>query len=333
MERRNDQNAAGLLPLMLAAALAGSFIRPFGQTIRQPAAQGYLLAGLAAAPVLFFLLSLYGGSAAKRRRPVWAGVLLAGVLALSSGMELIQCQRFYNYVLADQLPVFWFLVLALSVAGCAAAYSKQALNRVSLLVLVLLAGSLVLLVVSVAPQMRAENLQYAQNLPDQIGLGLPMRLALLPEYLLFPLLSGQKPPAARRGYAWLLGLGFGLESLLAVLSESVLGAAGLEQTQPIYTIARLGGISVFRRLDAVHVGVWLLLFFIKLGLYLWACIWLMQGALPSLRRAGGCFAGLFLILCAFGFLWVSPYAQYAYPVQQGLLWLVLVSSFVWRKCR
>ena len=35
-----------------------------------------------------------------------------------------------------------------------------------------------------------------------------------------------------------------------------------DRTQPVFTIARLGGLSVFRRMDALHVGVWLLLFLI-----------------------------------------------------------------------
>lgn len=333
MQKPNEQSSAGLLPLMLAAALTGSFIRPFGQPPQQPAAQGYLLAGLAAAPVLFAALSLYGGAAARRIRPGWFSLPLAGVLALSAGMELMQCLRFYNYVLADQLPVSWFLALALGVAGYAAAYPEEALDRVSLVVLVFLAGSLLLLIVSVAPQMRTENLQYSQDLLADLLAALPLRFALLPEYLLFPIMMAGRPRAARRGYAWLLGAGFGLESLLAVLSESVLGPAGAQQSQPIYTIARLGGISVFRRLDAVHVGIWLLLFFIKTGLYLRAFLWLAQEAMPRLRRPVGGAAGAVLILCAFGLLWAWPYAQYAYMLQQGLLWLLLASSLLWRKRR
>lgn len=334
--RRQNNRALSPLPLVLVTALAGSFIRPFGQPVQQPAAQGYLLAGLAAAPALCLVLYLYGRAAAVRRQPAWACLALAGVLALSAAMELLQCQRFYQYVLADQLPLFWFLALALGVAGLAAQYSLRALNRVSVLVLGLLALSLVLLLVSVAPQVRFENLEYSAEPFKQAGLGLLARTVLLPEYLLLALLyEPQKPSRATlgRGYALALGIGFGLESLLAALAESVLGAAGPRQSQPIYTIARLGGISVFRRLDAMHVAVWLLLFYLKISLYFWAFLWLCRRALPRVRRMPAGIAGLLLILLIFGVLRAFPGAASAYFVQQGLLWLLLVCTAFWRKER
>lgn len=333
MQSRHNANFSPL-PLVLVTALAGSFIRPFGQPVQQPAAQGYLLAGLVAAPALYLVLSLYGRAACVRRLPAWASLTFAGVLVLSAAMELVQCQRFYQYVLADQLTLFWFLALALGVAGLAAVYSLRALNRVSVLVLGLLVLSLVLLLVSVASQVRFENLQYPAEPLKQAGLGVLARMVLLPEYLLLALLYEAKKPsraALGRGYALVLGIGFGLESLLAALAESVLGASGLGQSQPVYTIARLGGISVFRRLDAVHVAVWLLLFYLKLSLYFWAFLWLFRRALPGVRRPQAGAAGMLLILCVFGVLRAFPGASGAYFVQQGLLWLLLASSAFWRK--
>ncbi len=336
MQSHNTEQPLPALLLVLVTALAGSFIRPFGQPVQQPAAQGYLLAGLVAAPILYLVLCLYGRASAVRRQPGWFSLVLAGVLVLSAAMELLQCQRFYNYVLADQLSLFWFLILALGVAGCAAAYSVRALNRVSVMVLVLLALSLLLLLVSVAPQVRFENLLYPAAPLAQAGLGVLARTVLLPEYLLLALLWEKETPprtAFRRGYALVLGVGFGIESLLAALAELVLGAAGMQQSQPIYTIARLGGISVFRRLDAVHVAVWLLLFYLKLSLYFWAFLWLVRKALPKVRRRTAGLAGILLILCVFGILRGFPGAVGAYLVQQGLLWLLLASAAFWRKQR
>lgn len=323
-----------LLPLLLAAALTGSFIRPFGQPAEQPTAQSALLAALAAAPCLWALLSLYAGATARRQRPVWFSLLLAAALLLSAGMELAQCLRFYNHVLAEQLPVLCFLLLALGVAAVAAARSIRALDRAALLILAILGGSLVLLAVSVAPQMRTENLLYAAQPARAFAHAFGLRFALLPEYLLLPLLGGPANPGeARRGYGWLLGLSFGLEGLLTVLSEAVLGQAAARQSQPVYTIARLGGVSVFRRLDAVHVAVWLLLFFLRVGLYLWAILWLVRGPQPSKQTAAGSALGAAAILIVFGCLWLCPAAQYAYLVQQGLLWLLLGSLVFWRKRR
>lgn len=334
MGESKKRPSAVLLPLLLAAALTGSFIRPFGQPAGQPTAQSALLAALTAAPCLWALLSLYAGAAARRQRPAWFSLLLATVLLLSAGMELVQCLRFYNHVLAEQLPVLCFLLLALGTAGCAASRSIRALDRAALLILALLGGSLVLLTVSVEPQMRTENLLYAVQPVQAFSHAFWLRAALLPEYLLLPLLGGPAGPGeARRGYAWLLGLSFGLEGLLTVLSEAVLGQAAARQSQPVYTIARLGGISVFRRLDAVHMAVWLLLFFLRVGLYLWAILWLVRGPQPPKHPAAGSALGAAAILVVFGCLWLCPAAHYAYLVQQGLLWLLLGSVVFWRKRR
>ena len=46
-----------------------------------------------------------------------------------------------------------------------------------------------------------------------------------------------------------------------------LGAAYTQQTQPVFTIARLGGLSVFRRMDALRNGGVAAAVLIKISLY------------------------------------------------------------------
>ncbi|MEG2405320.1 MAG: hypothetical protein RSC01_10410, partial [Oscillospiraceae bacterium] len=56
--------------------------------------------------------------------------------------------------------------------------------------------------------------------------------------------------------------------LFAVFSELVFANSAVLLSQPAQTLARLGGISVFKRLDAVHIAIWILSAFVKL----WAFI-------------------------------------------------------------
>ncbi len=45
---------------------------------------------------------------------------------------------------------------------------------------------------------------------------------------------------------------------LTFCSEAVLGMKAQLQQQTIHTLSRLGSISVFRRLDALHIAAWML---------------------------------------------------------------------------
>lgn len=74
-------------------------------------------------------------------------------------------------------------------------------------------------------------------------------------------------PARRlKSAAGILAKLFVLFCGLCILSELVLGSAGAAQFQAAHTLARLGGLSVFRRFDALHTGIWMLAMLVKLAL-------------------------------------------------------------------
>ncbi len=127
-----------------------------------------------------------------------------------------------------------------------------------------------------------------------------------------------------KGAAKIIGAIFLANSLLALLGEMTLGTAYTSESQPVYTIARLGGLSVFRRLDALHVGVWLLLFLIKISLYFAGFIKLWQSIKPC---KGHCpyWAALAAVMVTFLAVWNQNEAA-AMAVQQVLLALVLLAA-------
>ena len=111
---------------------------------------------------------------------------------------------------------------------------------------------------------------------------------------------------------------------VAVLGEAVLGAGYADQSHPVYTIARLGGVSVFRRLDAVHVSIWMLLALLRLMLSVWALWQILDGLLPTARSrwilvAGGGALAALLALCT---------AQQLEWVCGGLLALTLAAALL-----
>ena len=81
---------------------------------------------------------------------------------------------------------------------------------------------------------------------------------LPPELPLFCLLSLHANREKRRPLLKTLALLCVFYIGLTFCSEAVLGMKAQLQQQTIHTLSRLGSISVFRRLDALHIAAWML---------------------------------------------------------------------------
>lgn len=251
------------LPLLFACLLADSFIRPFGMESTALPARWNILSGAVVLLILLGIFAVYEPQTRRKPGRLAAGVLFLA-LALSAGLEILQGQRFYAYVMDRPLMPGAFLLLVLAAALYGADAGFPALDRAAGAILTLAALSTGILVLSVLPQLRFSNLQAAPISAAELWTKVVGQLYLPPELVMLPLLcgcgNGKRSPR-------LLALTFAVSSGLCILGEMTLGAAYTGREQPVYTIARLGGISVFRRLDAVHIGVWMLLFVLKIGLY------------------------------------------------------------------
>lgn len=307
---------AQLLGLVFAAFLTDSFIQPFGQRgsvlPARPAIWSSGLQLLALALVIW----LYTWAAARWMPKKAATAVLCAALAVSVALEMIQGERFYSYVMDQQLPVGVFLALVFVAAWYGAYSGLGALGRTARVVLALTVLSVGLLAASVAPQLRFSHLQTPDMGLQEIGLAAARQFYLPPELLLLPLLAGQKVRVKGSGKV-VLAL-FAVNCLLCVLGEMTLGPAYTQQTQPVFTIARMGGLSVFRRMDALHVGVWLLLFLIKISLYFAGFIRLWQRGFSPKNEHTPFWLALVLVLGVFFAAW-NQNETWAFWFQQGLL--------------
>ena len=323
-----------LVFLLAASALFHSFVFPFDRPMPGCSAQEWLLASIVATPLLCLLLVLYQRKTVERVRPRWFQGLMMGVLLLSLAMGLQEGQRFYSYALGSHLPLVWFLALVLGVAAYGQSMSEGALGRAAQAVLALLAVSTVLLFVSVAGEMRSGPLLCCPL--DQLDWikALQSRLLLRPEYLLLPLLSGtaqqQTQTRAEKQVILLPVLLLCVEGILALTLELVLGPSWRSQLQPVYLMARLGRLSVFRRMDAWHLSVWIMLLFLRIALYVWAIARMARDASHRRSRTRTfCLAALGALLL---FGWVRQRsAERVMMLQQGLLWVLLLAPLAWRK--
>ena len=282
--------AASLAPLLMQA-------QPAGQS-----AQRTVLAVMAAVPLLWVAL-LPAGKGLAPDGPVLCRGLFAAALAVSVVCQLYQLQRVYSATLETELSRFWSTL----VVGAAVLYGVHAglggLTRTANAFLWVCVGAAALLLLSVAGQLRVNNLQTGATPWARLWQAVPVRLLALPEFLL-PAWLAATPRTGRRVAAGVLAGYAVLLALLAVLGEAVLGAGYAGQSHPVYTVARLGGVSVFRRLDAIHVSVWLLLALLRLMLSVWA-LWRLTARLLPTRRArwlllpaGGGLAGMMAVCTA-----------------------------------
>lgn len=187
-------------------------------------------------------------------------VLLAACFLFGAARSVQQSETFYRYAGGQSLPLTLFLVILLGICLYSAKAGLESLLRTGVILSVFLVGSLLLIVVANAPQMRLQNLQIPNQPIQSILKSCMAGFNLTPELLLIAVFGHSCRQQKTVGMlAKILMLVVFSDLLFTIVSELILGQFEALQVQPIHTLARLGGISVFRRLDAVHVSIWLLI--------------------------------------------------------------------------
>ncbi len=251
--------------LVFVSLLAESLIRPFGMGDGAlPARLGLFGGGIGLVTTL--VLFLVYSKTVKNVPTQWVCRLLCAAFLLSVSMEILQGQKFYDYVMDRPPAPGVFLVLVLAAAWYGAYSGLPALGRASGAVAALAAASGLVLLASIWTQLRFSQLQAEPLSARQILASAADQFYLPPALVLLPVLKPASD-AFSSGAKALTGA-FVAASGLRILGEMTMGAAYAGQEQPLYTVARLGGISVFRRLDALHICVWMLLFVLKISFYL-----------------------------------------------------------------
>lgn len=314
-------SAKGLGRVFLLSLLADLVIRPFGQGRASTAQQMIPAALLTTAVTLALTAPLLSMARQAVLNPAEGGVpgvqkllrcgllcLLTVLFAMGGGEGIVRAGGFLRYVSADPLADGVVYVLLLAACAYAMWCGPQAQARAAGPLLCLFFASVALVIISNAGAMRAENLP-AQPFDGAAvaetalnGFRFPAELALF--FFFAPPAEGNLLRHYRQS---LWGLCF-VYIALTLTAGLVLGSQMQAQSQPVHTLARLGHLSVFRRLDALHDGVWTLAALAKAAAF---ASGLRQAAgllLPQRRRrwAGGCaLAALAAGTCACASL---PYA-------------------------
>ncbi|MDO5602742.1 MAG: GerAB/ArcD/ProY family transporter [Oscillospiraceae bacterium] len=217
------------------------------------------------------------------RDRVLAGVLLIPLL-LSAGAGVAQAEGFYRFVSDDRFVAWFFALLVLAVAFYGSHMGLEALMRSALVIGVLLAGSLIFLLIANASQFSVENLQFSKNLAQDVGNSVFSWFRFPGEALVYGILLEQTTEKRGKSFFTVLIVFWAVFLALVLSEELVLGPFAALQQQPLHTLARIGSISVFTRLDAIHVSVWIMLSIFRVSVYVLAALRLLKRCLPEEKR-------------------------------------------------
>ncbi len=218
---------------------------------------------------------------------------------LSAANTLVRTEQFYRFISGKTLSSVVFVVLFLLTASFAIKTGLGALGRTADVILWLVVLSFTLIFLFNAKDMRLENLSYAPNPIQNIKNNFLQNLNFAPEILLFFVIFRGNFTEKQKGFTQVIfavSLSF---VLFTVFGELVMGSSATQVTQPAQTLARLGGVSVFKRLDAVHIAIWVLAAFLKLTAFIGAACMVSEALLADKRTRmviGLCVTAAFSLL-------------------------------------
>lgn len=257
--------------MLLFLCLAGDIVvQPFG--VQQTAAAQPQ--SLAAVAQTLFLLAVVWLLARfwPVQPPSVAAVAVFGVVCLfGAAAVLLRTEQFYRYASDEPLPATVTVALLLACVAYALSCHNQSQNghnfdtasRVGGLLFWMFCATLILLAVASIPAMQLTNLAPAKGISAVFTEC--MRSIQLPvDLLICWILCRDDARTARSGFGIaVLGAG-ALRFALAIGTELVVGSNTQGHAQLLHTLTRIGGISVFKRLDALHGSMWLLLLLLKM---------------------------------------------------------------------
>lgn len=253
--------------------------------------------------------------------------LYAIVFFFAAAQALVQVQRFYTAV--SDVPLAQSIIFALLLIAALFAVSNgfAAIGRVTQLVFLLFLLSALFLLLGNFMDFHITNLTFTQNLPQKTFADTLQLCSIPTEILLFCTMchaQGSEKKQALQKAIWTIG---GMLALLLLCAELRLGTSHSQTNMPFYALARMGGISVFKRMDTLHVCVWLFAAMVRIVSLLSGAKTMLTQCLPQKSSA--------MILVLTGFL-VTVFACVvsALPrsVQKGSLSVMLILLFCIALC-
>ncbi len=194
-------------------------------------------------------------------------VFLVGIFSFSAGCAMVRTERFFRFTNdAAYAPLLVYLILG-AITFYLLRNGMEATLRLTNLLFWPFCVSIILLLIANFTQMKLENLILEPFSLTGIFRAAVDNFFLSPILLMLLVFLQGSEVEKRQTFGklfWALVL---LAMLLKICEEMVLGEQAAYQTQIFHSLSRLGRISVFKRMDALHVWIWSMVEFAKVALY------------------------------------------------------------------
>ncbi|MEG2931360.1 MAG: GerAB/ArcD/ProY family transporter [Ruthenibacterium sp.] len=280
--RAQKLDASQIWLLYIAALVCDALVMPFGQTEKFSAWVTTWAVLLDTVLLCALIFLLWNGISALQAGMLWYGTAGAALL-FSAACTFLNTERFYRFCSDGALPEVAVIAVLLLVAFYACSCGLHALSRATGLLLWLLAASAALLLLANYGKLQVTNLQPAGQDGENLLRACAAYFHFPAALLLFGILPEKKEnPLPVKKMLWGLAGLAAVQIGCAIMSELVLGAGTQQHSQSMYTLARLGGLSVFQRLDPIHLCVWLLATLLKSTILLCSAAQALATWMPAL---------------------------------------------------
>lgn len=229
-----------------------------------------------------------GWALGDRQSGFWVGifrVLAVFYLLISLGALLAGTGIFVSSTLYPGSSAFFFGAALLLLAAYGAHMGLEAAARTALPVLVAFALGMLLTALGVRQEIRLIHLRPAEDFSALLKSSLSMA-GQLPEWLV--LLTAGPQSEGKGGKApavcWAFGLSALFTGLASFLCGAVLGGLQRQAAYPFFKVETLMKLSVFQRMDAWFLALWLLVLFVRCLFLLWAAEQLLSPFVPKRRK-------------------------------------------------
>lgn len=259
-----------LLFLSLCVDMAVRSFTSGGMPPAQRAIPAAILNAAATSLLLIFPLRLQRGGTGEAWRGDALGTKLlsffsALVLAAAGAAAAIRAEEFFRYGCDEPMPHLLVYTVFLSAAFYALRCGMESLVRAVGIATGIFLASMLLMLLSNIGGMRLFNLAAEPFEVRGILQTAVHGFVLPPELLLFFLLRPYVDAAEKTPVYRTIAMLCLFYIALSFCAQAVLGAWAEAQTQTVHTLSRLGSLSVFRRLDALHTAAWMLAELCKLS--------------------------------------------------------------------